>query len=348
LTLANTNNNEDTLDRIIIDGNTWYGIRSHLADLLLQKSLFHYNEFKVEECYNKLIYHYTNIDSFKSIIKSQCIHATNISYVNDLKELNYAQNLFIKNIKRIIKKRTATLENKILHKLLPMYENIEKSNRFISCFSIDGDLEYQWKQYGVNGSGISVGFAPHKLKDTLDPISSTSYIVYDKKMQEKMIDYYIQNILDFFITRYNLFDWNGYDPIYLIAKEIFEYSELYLCKFKSNSYKNEKEYRLEIKTDFLPNYHPFHIEFKDRNGIQIPFIANKTDIQRRIDRKYDLLECDYKDDVDFEYQMKKLPVEEIIIGYNLDFSDTKIQLSEFLEDHKYYDVNFKNSKYSKS
>jgi hypothetical protein len=314
-----------------------------MCEMLLQKFILNYHEFLVKETYDKLIYHYTNIDTFKSIVKSQSIHATNISYVNDSSELIYAQNLFIKNIKKITVERKSTIEKDILKKLLSIFENIEKSTRYISCFSINGDLKYQWEHYGDNGYGVSIGFHPHKLKETLDPITSSYYVIYNKQEQEKIIKHGIKTFLDFHVNSFNLFDWNGYDPIYLIAKDIYDYCMLYLCHFKDNFYKNEKEYRFEIKTDFLPNYRPFIIGLKEKNGIQIPFIANKTDFQRRLDEKKNKAEYEYEYNVDLEYHMAKLPIEEIIIGYNLDFLETKKELTKILNNHKYSDIIFKKS-----
>ena len=331
------------MEKIILNCESWYGLRSYLSAIMHQNSVIHYRAFKVKETYNKLIYHYTTIDSFKAIMKSQCIHATNISYVNDSAELNYAQTLFINHITSFLKKSKKPIEREILKKLLSRFEYIEKSNRFISCFSINGDLKHQWDHYADNGNGLSVGFNFVNLKETLDPSSWYCHVVYDLKEQNKLIEYLIKTLLKFFIEKIDWFDWNTYDPAFLISTEIFEYCEFFLCNFKDEEYSKEKEFRLEIKTDFLSNFRSFNINHKEKEGVKIPYIENKTDFQRKLEKKITKEEYEYEYNVEFEYQMKKLPIEEIIIGFNLDFEMTKNQLNEILINHNYKDVIIKKS-----
>lgn len=335
----------DFEDKILLDGQIWTGLRLYLADTLIQKSILKYDEFKVKEPYEKYIYHYASIETFKAIIESQCFHSTNIAHVNDPTELEYAQKLIISIVEKLVIQREKQIEKDILTKLLSMLQKIEKSNRYISCFSINGDLKNQWNDYGDDGYGISIGFDPYLLKSTLDPITHGQHIIYEKVEQKKIIYYAINNIIDFYILHLDLFDWNGYDKVFLIAKELYEYCDLWLCLFKDIKYKDEKEYRLIVKTDGLPNYHPFTIEYKTKGNNQIPFIANKTDFQRRIE-KYkdrDKEEYGYEYNVEFEYQLSKLPIREIIIGYNLSFSDAKENLAEICSKYNYHDVVFKKS-----
>lgn len=335
----------DFKDKILLDGQIWTCLRLYFADTLIQKSFLKYEEFKVKEPYEKYIYHYASIETFKAIIESQCIHATNVAHVNDPTELEYSQKLIISIAEKLLIQREKQIEKDILKKLLSMLQKIEKSNRFISCFSINGDLKNQWEYYGDNGYGISIGFEPYLLKSTFDPITNGQHIIYEKKEQEKIIDYVLNNIIDFYILHLDLFDWNGYDKVFLIAKEIYEYCDLWMCLFKDIKYKDEKEYRFIIKTDGLPNYHPFTVEYKTRDNTQIPFIANKTKFQRRIEkyRDKDKPEYDYEYNSEFEYQLSKLPINEIIIGYNLCFSDTREILAEICRKHNYNDVVFKKS-----
>lgn len=333
------------MKKILLDNESWNSMISYYGEIMLSKSVMLHNEFKVPETFDKLIYHYTCVDTFKAIVESQSFHSTNISYVNDSTELIYAQELIKRNILRLKEKCEDELEQIILDKLYEKFVKVEKSQRYISCFSIRGDLKSQWIDYGCNGEGVSIGFDAIRLGITLDVSTNRYHIIYDIKKQEKIIDYLLTNSLDFFAKRYHYFDWNGHDSYNLIAGGIFMYLLNFLCVFKDSKYSKEKEFRFEINLESPHNnYKRLNVNEKKVHGQKALYVINKTDHQKKLERKNKHSDSYNWTDMEFDYQLKKLPIVEVIIGCNLDFKQTKSELSDFLKVRRYEDVVFKKSK----
>ena len=124
------------------------------------------------------LYHYCGLDTFYNIVKNKSIWLSDLSKTNDSQELIW-------------------LKNDICEKLLPMIkEEQKKSNQddflgweFVKqfleervktleilcwgfCLSIKSDDLNQWRGYGDNGAGISIGFSYDKLMKMIPSKSS--------------------------------------------------------------------------------------------------------------------------------------------------------------------------------
>lgn len=105
------------------------------------------------------IFHYTNIDGLRGIIKNQVIWATCYQFLNDITELEYAYDI-IKNWREKDNKFTHNLPQEDLKKLIELVSKTEKelarTNIFISSFSAheENSFEFengmlsQWRGYG--------------------------------------------------------------------------------------------------------------------------------------------------------------------------------------------------------
>jgi hypothetical protein len=124
---------------------------------------------------NKLpeeLYHYTNVYGLKGILENASFWATHFEYLNDGLEITYGDDL----ICRLLLERQQSLgENSTARKV---YEQIVSprdpspsiTKRFgydfyVISFSANGDLLDQWRAYGADGNGYSIGIKPYELNE---------------------------------------------------------------------------------------------------------------------------------------------------------------------------------------
>jgi hypothetical protein len=103
------------------------------------------------------LYHYTTAQGLLGIVQSRQIWATNVLYLNDASELSDARDIL-----------RAVLDSEPLDLLdnaatfsqnIPAYSEALPMDHFIVSFCEDGDLLGQWRGYGSQGTGFSIGFS---------------------------------------------------------------------------------------------------------------------------------------------------------------------------------------------
>ncbi len=112
----------------------------------------------------RTLYHYTTQAGLLGIIKCRCLWTTNIFYLNDSREFNYALELAHADLKERISGPAARNEQK------QFYENalmtlggiapsaLEAFSLHVGSFSAKDDSLSQWRAYTQNGVGFTLGF----------------------------------------------------------------------------------------------------------------------------------------------------------------------------------------------
>lgn len=141
-----------------------------------------------------VLYHYTSPRGLLGMLEGNEIHMSNVRFMNDRSELDYAFGLLAK---RIHEKEAQYEEGDREHfalqllKELPSVFQSEKiqgsADIYGFCFCEDGDSVAQWREYARQGQGYSVGFDTDSLKE-LHPGASLVKMVYDPERQEEMVD----------------------------------------------------------------------------------------------------------------------------------------------------------------
>src|SRR5665647_72791 len=84
---------------------------------------------------SELIFHYTNLSGLISIVENQCIWATDLYFLNDRNEYKHGTSIINEVIESI-----KTEENKfILHAITEVLKDISSVDRYVACFSQNGD-----------------------------------------------------------------------------------------------------------------------------------------------------------------------------------------------------------------
>jgi hypothetical protein len=228
----------------------------------------------------KNIYHYTDADALKSIVENKELWATHYSFLNDFQEFEYAKKLF----KEMLPIRlNGHPKFQILLDHLNLFEKQFKYyNAFLTSFSTNGDLLSQWRGYANSGKGYSLGFKT-SIIGLSSPVNKrkSKYLIrpvlYDLKRQKEKIIEVIDNTIQFIDsskeemktddkyceTFYKNLHWNGL---------------LCIVSFKSESFKEESEWRIIVVQDVFDSLRPENLKLHFRSNGEniIPFV--KIDI----------------------------------------------------------------------
>lgn len=108
----------------------------------------------------EMIYHYTGANGLIGILNDSSFWATKSDYLNDPIEEEYGRNI----IHEVFSEEADNIDNKDISKLFrAIAQNIKnkdlqcESNYYISSFSENPNDLVQWKMYGSNGWGYSIG-----------------------------------------------------------------------------------------------------------------------------------------------------------------------------------------------
>ena len=179
---------------------------------------------------------------------------------------------------------------------------------------VNDDQLSQWRGYGADGHGYSVGFDTSSLTQVKpDPVVYKA--VYDEDKQLHMCEYLLRDgmiQLDEVLQKSNL-QPSPATLAYLLSFTI----RVLLPGFKHPSFAEEKEVRMFL----IRNYDPAADQgmfFKERKGLLVPHIPVR-------------------------WGEVRLPIREIIVGPNLDFEKAKWGLEHLLKQQGYENVEIKKS-----
>lgn len=111
---------------------------------------------------SNLVWHYTNLSTLINILDSHTLYATEVSFLNDIRETSAADELFegalarlIENGKRNAQSFAASLKTLLNFELemLEIYQQFEELefSRFVLCASDLSDNLYAWRTYASKG-----------------------------------------------------------------------------------------------------------------------------------------------------------------------------------------------------
>lgn len=282
------------------------------------------------------IYHYCSMDTFMAIIKNKTIRLSDLNKTNDYMEKRWA-NKFIVDV----------LKNKLIEYAIDMnleedYWYDEESNThleyyekeirrvlynetpiLITCFSEERDKLSQWRAYGNDGKGISIGFNKRVINIlTKDKNIKVEKVIYDEKKQKQrlgeIIDgaiIYIKKMFESDIVKVsNNFNEYFIEEFDVFCEVLIDYIGQVGCIIKNLAFSEEKE----IRIIYNPNMHDREIlgdiefdeakkYFSDAKQIK-EYTINPLNFNYRNEQL--IAFCD----VDFSKLIYKKLINEIIIG----------------------------------
>jgi len=306
---------------------------NEFSDYIIKKIISSPEEYFTQES-SDLVFHYTNLSALIGIIENQCLWATNLYFLNDRNEYKHGMNI-IKEVMESIK----TEENKfILNAIYVVLNEISEVDKYVACFSKEGDSLSQWRAYANNGSGISIGFNRKKLESALSGNNSYKYIVYDKEKQKSALKLIVDEATKFFLLKKQ--EFNLPDGIYyrLVGYSVSNVLGFIIANYKDPAFQEEKEYRIECKQFHnMLNTRVERLDIYHRTNEKLIIPYTKICTKPLGDRDTDLLK-DQKGKLPLSFSVTKLPIEKIIIGPSSNQEEAIKGVKQLLQNN-FYSVN---------
>jgi hypothetical protein len=271
----------------------------------------------------KILYHYTNAKGLMGILESQCLWATDFRYTNDSSEIQYARELMEKTAKIY-----ADLKDDIWKNMETLFDTFLGKDRDILPFVFSvcddgGDRLSQWRGYGREGGGYSIGLSSvdlDKLKAQEMKLYYYDFIDFDKVSYGEIpreFEVEFHEMLKFFGDypkgRGELPEELNTHAITLIKC---------LCRIKHSGFEEEKEYRLTVGLPISYREGSEHlrpIKFRlGANGIFVPYIEL------------------------FKEENSRLPIKEIVVGPSRNIDEKKSAI-ELLQNKNKLDIAVRKS-----
>ena len=131
-----------------------------------------------------ILYHFTTLGGMEGILRSKAIWASDIRFLNDSVEYNYATALTEEVFEKLDRVRFA-----LLHETWKeVRSNLLTTRIFVASFCIRGDTLGQWRGYSDGGVGFSVGIRRRNAWLVGPKRAATFYrCVYDVRAQRQLI-----------------------------------------------------------------------------------------------------------------------------------------------------------------
>jgi hypothetical protein len=220
------------------------------------------------------LFHYTDLNALINIVTTHDLWLTNSRYSNDENELNHGYKIASEVI---IEKRNKSVKNTFKRKYLDHVEDFLKQppqGVYICCFCGEDNLLSQWRSYGENGTGVSIGFNPGGFTRFTGPDLSPEQfglmrlwkVYYDDVTKKNIIQQALELMPD---LHYN-------ESEDFIARRAADAIHFFLPTFKDIDFQEENERRLIFTPSINCRINP---KFRCRKQMLVPFYSLNSLIQ---------------------------------------------------------------------
>lgn len=213
---------------------------------------------------SNLIYHYTDISAFQSMVENNEFWLTAHSYMNDERE--YFEGLEI--LEKNIESKLYNANDQVIELVKEIIQHIKQIVIFSISFSKESDLLSQWRSYCPIEGGISIGFDSKILESSICGQNVTNNIRY---LQECCYDLKHSNWVAETIAEGAVkhLEFSGDKPVIgkTLKSTFFLEMLTFLARSKNNNFKEESEVRL------------FTYSHKDFSTVEIPDNCNSPSIK---------------------------------------------------------------------
>lgn len=275
------------------------------------------------------LFHYCRLETFISIISNKCLRLADLSKSNDYMERKWIMNIVEKALDQSLKNEGISINlrenywysdsiNNHISYLLDMLRNYVERSSYITCFSRNGDLLSQWRAYGDDGRGVSIGFNPKLLYKVASPKNKVYIedVLYNKEEQIQHIQFDVMDSLEYMKSLFESDkvrcsnDFNEYfiEEFDSFCEVVCKSLSITSCLMKNPAFREEDEVRIFYVPDLYDdNYLDLQAQLSEINKFNnyvlypIIFFARNDQI------------IGYSD-LSFEKLIQKGIISEIIIG----------------------------------
>lgn len=267
-------------------------LQKKLKDILHKYQVWTYEYLKnidTQNTIDKPLYHYTDANGLKGILESQTIWFTDFRHLNDPSELSHGMKICSQQIEAFNKPSTGINEFLEIIKSIYLPKCMDKNALYLACFSQNSDELGQWRAYGNDGRGYSIGFSPSLFQPTDDTSEQKNENAFCAHVLYKKSDFIKRNktILDEACSLMSDAETNSslrlHDDNYWTKERTSFMLELAMeamipmmtncMAFKHEAYKHECETRMfmiGLAEGFFP-----HLKTRSRKDEIVPFVPYK-------------------------------------------------------------------------
>ena len=137
------------------------------------------------------LFHYTDLGGFQGIISGHDLWLTHLRYSNDEEELLHGHRVVSAVVTDEINSSTTPEARTFLEAV--KQKLTQQVDVYICCFCLEDNLLSQWRAYGANGTGVSIGIDPTEFASLTGPDSPPGGLLrvwkvfYEEKRQKNII-----------------------------------------------------------------------------------------------------------------------------------------------------------------
>lgn len=227
----------------------------------------------------KTIFHYTSPSGLKGIIEKKALWFTKSSYLNDLTETNYINEVIQDILSEQVYSRAfcSYIEQDCLENFHSKESTAQGYEYYICSFSKAKDELSLWNYYTKSPSkaGYNLGIKTSELMRSIsDETVGLSFrfgeVIYSYKEQKRIV----VEILDKLYQVFNKIDKKGIiygDEFLPIKNNLYDILALLAPFFKHPAFKNEKECR--VVCSVYPTQDIMNLSrIREQNGIFVPYL----------------------------------------------------------------------------
>ena len=140
------------------------------------------------------LYHYTSGQGLIGILGSGELHSTNVLYMNDSSEMDYGRSL-LNGVGDDLRPVVSAALRPFFDRLLKTLETPD-FHYYVTCFCAKPDLLSQWRAYGAQAAGYSIGFDADDLHTVLPEYSQLVRVLYVPAEQHRAVRHALKAYLE--------------------------------------------------------------------------------------------------------------------------------------------------------
>lgn len=227
----------------------------------------------------EVLYHYTSAEGLRGILGSRGLWMTDIRYMNDLSELQYATDRLASRLDARLAKGDLSPASEKFVEISRRYLGVRDPGQsvFSVSFCEDGNLLSQWRAYRGQGGGYALGFDFVHLLRLLDKRCVLRRIIYNQAVQDRMLDGALQSFVSA-VDQWGMevpLDTEAFRLMNAAAGAFMVSVRELLFSFKHPGFAEEREWRLVYSEHSNPriNRGASMPEIRTFDGNIIPYIV---------------------------------------------------------------------------
>ncbi len=227
-----------------------------------------------------VFYHYTSAEGLLGILTSKSLWMTELRYMNDMSELQYARDKISSRIRVYIENPSINdIQKEFLKRIVSAFDLFSSGNAvFSASFCESGNLLSQWRAYRGIGGGYAIGFDFLHTIRFLNKQCILRKVIYDVETQDKVIDGVIERYLSAIAQETNdrtLDKINQDDYVPAVCQAFSGTAGELMVSIKHPDFHEEREWRIVHSMNINPRFNRSgeFPAFRSYDGNVIPYLS---------------------------------------------------------------------------